>query len=158
MFFLWERSRGFLRKRRKSEAGDWFFPKKRNERNSLRRCACPRQDVYFFIIIQEYYVRSDLLNLKLILCDKWRRSNREKVVGKRKGKNWARKERKFFLWERSRGFLRKRRNSGAGDWFFLKKIGTSVTRSDDLVETTGLEPATSRVWSERSPSWAKPPI
>ena len=92
-----------------------FFKKNRNKRNSLRRCACPIQDVYFFIIIQEYYVRSDLLNLKLILCDKWRRSNREKVIGKRKGKNRARKERMFFLWERSRGFLRKRRNSGAGD-------------------------------------------
>ena len=52
---------------------DFFQKKNRNERNSLRRCACSRQDVYFFIIIQEYYVRSDLLNLKLILCYKWRR-------------------------------------------------------------------------------------
>ena len=92
-----------------------FFKKNRNKRNSLRRCACPIQDVYFFIIIQEYYVRSDLLNLKLILCDKWRRSNREKVIGKRKGKNRARKERMFFSLGAQPGFLRKRRNSGAGD-------------------------------------------
>ena len=91
-----------------------FFQKKRNERNSLRRCACPRQDVYFFIIIQEYYVRSDLLNLKLILCDKWRRSNREKVIGKRKGKNRARKERMFFSLGAQPGFFAEEEEQWSG--------------------------------------------
>ena len=40
--------------------------------------------------------------------------DREKVVGKRKGKNRAREERMFFLWERTGVFVEEG-DSGAGD-------------------------------------------
>ena len=50
-----------------------------------------------------------------------RRTNHEKVVGKRRRKNRARDERMFFVRERSRAFLWKRRSKGAGECFFLQK-------------------------------------
>ena len=62
-----------------------------------------------------------------------RRSNREKVIGKRKGKNRARKERKFFSLERSRGFCGRGGTVERVTDFFQKKIGTSVTRLDDVL-------------------------
>ena len=50
-----------------------------------------------------------------------RRSNREKVVGKRKGKNRAREERMFFSWGAQPGFLWKRGTVERVTDFFQKK-------------------------------------
>ena len=56
----------------------------------------------------------------------------------------------FFLWERSRVFCGRGGTVERVTDFFQKKIGTSVTRSDEVVEMRGVEPLTSYMRSKRS--------
>ena len=91
-----------------------FFKKNRNKRNSLRRCACYFKNSYFFEKIHEFYVRNNQSNLNFRFRNKSRRSNREKVVGKRKGKNRARKERKFFSLGAQPGFFAEEEEQWSG--------------------------------------------
>ena len=62
-------------------------------------------------------------------CEKfWIDSNPQKVGSEQSGVKTARLQ---VVSRCERDLFRKRRNNGAGDWFFIKwKIGTSTTRSD----------------------------